>query len=237
VLVGDTRCPGPRNACPYLAVGIPGVETPSRRKRSVSRRPRRMARCLVRLRLLGCSVAVRGVCRRTNPGGRRDGVVTAESGMRPGMAAGTRDGEEEKGRRRQEVGARPFRLLSSTVAAPFGRLRDRAQREVLEDLDLRFSAPLERRRVFRLAGSAQSPASSCWAHRKQIEIGGLSCARWRGVVGFVSRTKALKRLFCAPRIWAAPPVPILSCFGPLGGWTVAGSQNPLHSWEPERRGV
>jgi hypothetical protein len=121
----DTRSLGlldPRNVCPSLAVGIPGVETASRRKRSVLRRMRRMVQWLVhRLRALGCIASGNGVCRRTDRGDLWVGIGMAGSGMRllgTGMVAGVGGDEEGMGLQRQAVGVRPSRLLNSTVAAP-----------------------------------------------------------------------------------------------------------------------
>jgi hypothetical protein len=116
--------PVPRSGGPD-AVELAGVESPSRRNRSVSRRQQRMGRCLVgRLRVLGCSVSASAVCRKMNPDGRPVEIATAGScGMScmdlgRGMLARIGDGAEASTQRRQEVGVRPFRLLNNTVPAP-----------------------------------------------------------------------------------------------------------------------
>ena len=107
------------------AVELAGVESPSRRNRSVSRRQQRMGQCLVRrLRVLGCNVSASAVCRRMNPDGRPVEIATAGSCMScmdlvgRGMLARIGDGAEASSQRRQEVGVRPFRLLNNTVPAP-----------------------------------------------------------------------------------------------------------------------
>jgi hypothetical protein len=117
--------PVPRSGGPD-AVELAGVESPSRRNRSVSRRQQRMGRCLVgRLRVLGCSVSASAVCRKMNPDGRPVEIVTAESCMScmvrvgRGTVARIDDGAEASSQHhRQEVGVRPFRLLNNTVPAP-----------------------------------------------------------------------------------------------------------------------
>ena len=115
----------PRNVYPIRAVGIPGVETPSRRKRSVLSRGRRIGQSLVhRFRILGCVASVIAVYRSTDRGGPWAGIGMAGGSMSLGMVVDVGGDEEKMGLRRQVVGVRPSRLLNSTVAAPlFNGLR------------------------------------------------------------------------------------------------------------------
>jgi hypothetical protein len=188
-----------------------------------------MARCLVsRSRLLGCSVVGSGVGRRTNPGGL--GVRTATAGRRKGlvgsgMVAGTGDGEEERGLRRQEVGALPSHLPSNIVPATWSRLRLGAagsglssspHRTVAECLNWpgQSAIRLLARRVLGFQGGSEKSKLGA-----QLSKVGWYCGR-RGLVGFVSRTKCSADPFWT-RIWAAPPC---CCPGPSLGWFVAESQ-------------
>jgi hypothetical protein len=110
----------PRNVCLIRAVGIPGVETPSRRKRSVLRRGRRMVQSLVRrFRLLGCIASGLVVFRSTDRGDLWTGIgMMAGDSMSRGMVVDVGGDEGEMALRRQAVGVRPSRLLNSIVAAP-----------------------------------------------------------------------------------------------------------------------
>jgi hypothetical protein len=122
---------GPKNVCPSLAVGNPGVETPSRRNRLVLRRERRMAQWLVHcLRDLGCIASGNGngVCRRTDRGGLWAGIGMLGSGMR--LAGAGVGGDEVMCLGRQAVGVRPSRLQNSTVAAPLFTGLRQAQRTI-----------------------------------------------------------------------------------------------------------